>query len=119
MSEHHHHSRHRLQCDAVEKATEAARPFCNPDADPAIIIGLALSHVRYGGHGNRPIPAPVMARLDMLADRGDPTCRMVRNWISRRRTTSSSHASKPPPRRSSDHRLSAEIIAATSLREVL
>ncbi|WP_395515528.1 hypothetical protein [Pseudorhizobium flavum] len=119
MSEHHHHSRHRLACDAVEKAAEAARPICAPDADPAIIIGLALSHVRQGGQGNRSIPAPVMAYLDMLADRGDPTCRMVRHWISRRRATSSSHASKPPQRRCSDHRLSAEIIAATSLHEVL
>lgn len=119
MSELHHHSRHRLACDAVKKATEAARPFCNRDADPAIIIGLALSHVRQGGQGNRSVPAPVMARLDILADRGDPTCRMVRNWISRRRTTLSSHASYPGRRRYADRLVSAKIIAATSLREVL
>ena len=119
MSEHHHHSRHRLTCDAVEKAAEAARPIRTPDADPAIIIGLALNHARQGGQGNRSIPAPVMAHLVMLAERGDPTCRMVRNWISRRRTTLPPHASYPRRRRHADRLVSAEIISATSLPEVL
>jgi hypothetical protein len=122
MSEHHHHLRPRLRGDAINPTTDAADRTCTHAIDPAIIIGLALGHVRQGGQGDqgRPsVPGPVMARLDMLADRGDPACRMVRNWIRGRRTGLRSQVSCPTRHRSSDHPAAAEINSGTIAGEVL
>ncbi|MFN7091287.1 MAG: hypothetical protein ACK4P4_12100 [Allorhizobium sp.] len=119
MSQHKYdHSGHGLPCEAITQTSDVASRSCTHDIDPAIIIGLAVGHARQGGNDSRSIPAPVMARLDALADHGDPTCHLVRNWISGRMN--------PPPetfglmrRRSPDGGVTAEIISAAFPSEVL
>ena len=119
MSErHHYHSGHGLPCDATTQTSDVARRTCTHNIDPAIIIGLALGYARQGGNNSRSIPAPVMARLDALADHGDPTCHLVRDWINGRMN--------PPPEalglmrlRSPDGGVTAEIISAAFPSEVL
>jgi hypothetical protein len=101
MSDHHHSSSPGFRCDA------------------AIVIGLALACVRQGREGSPSVPVPVMTRLDMLADRGDQACRMVRNWIRGRRTGSRPQASGPTRHRSSDYPAAAEINSGTIAGEVL
>lgn len=101
MSEYHHSSSLGFRCDA------------------AIVIGLALACVRQGSEGSPSVPVPVMTRLDMLADRGDPACRMVRNWIRGRRTGSRSRASGPTRHRSTESPIVAEINSGTIAAEVL
>lgn len=101
MSEYHHSSSLGFRCDA------------------AIVIGLALACVRQGSEGSPSVPVPVMTRLDMLADRGDPACRMVRNWIRGRRTGSRSRAIGPMPHRSSGDPATAEINSVATPKEVL
>ncbi|MCF6368136.1 hypothetical protein [Rhizobium halophilum] len=119
MSQHKHdHSGDDLRCDAITQTSDVARRTCTHDIDPAIIIGLALGHARQGGNDSRSIPAPVMARLDALADHGDTTCHLVRNWISGRMN---------PPieafglmrRRSPDGGVTAENTSAAFPSEVL
>jgi len=81
MSEHRHRPSRRFQCHAANDNTDAAGRACSHDTDAAAVIGLALLHARRAGDGSTGIPVPVMTRLDALADRGDPACRMVRKWI--------------------------------------
>ncbi|MBX4923974.1 hypothetical protein HJA76_30645 [Rhizobium bangladeshense] len=101
MSEHHHSSSPGFRCDA------------------AMVIGLALACVRQGSEGSPSVPVPVMAQLDALADRGDPACRMVRNWIRGRRTGSRSRTAGLTRHRSSDYSATAEINSGMIAGEVL
>ena len=121
MSEHyrhHHRSLRDVHCDPADDATPVLSAG-STGIDAAGVIGLALACVRQGSEGNPSVPVPVMAQLDMLADRGDPACRMVRNWIMGRRTRSRSQASDPTRHRSLDHPVAAEINFGTIAGEVL
>jgi hypothetical protein len=51
--------------------------------DPAAAIALAVRFARRARRQGLSIPAPVLALLDVHADRGDPTCRTVRAWLIR------------------------------------
>ncbi|MGO4565900.1 hypothetical protein AB4Z52_12695 [Rhizobium sp. 2YAF20] len=81
MSKHHHRRSLGFRGDAANDNNDVAGRTCVRDTDAAAVIGLALAHARRAGDGSTLIPVPVMARLDALADRGDPACRMVRKWI--------------------------------------
>ncbi|MDX0203829.1 hypothetical protein GOB99_30370 [Sinorhizobium meliloti] len=121
MSEHHH--RHRslrdVHCDAANDNATPVLSAGSTGIDAAGLIGLALAYVRQGREGSPSVPVPVMARLDMLADRGDPTCRMVCNWIRSRRTRSRSKASSLERHHSSCRTDAAEIISPAASQEVL
>ncbi|RVP97128.1 hypothetical protein [Sinorhizobium meliloti] len=123
MSEHHHRHHHRsLRNVHSDPVDDNATPLSSAGVtgiDAAIVIGLALAHGRQSRGGSPSVPVPVMARLDMLADRGDPACRMVRNWIRGRRTGLHSQASGPTRHRSSDYPAAAEINSGTITGEVL
>lgn len=56
-------------------------PFAD---DPATLIGLALGHVRQGDGLTGPVPASIISRLEAHADRGNPACRLLLDWIARR-----------------------------------
>lgn len=47
---------------------------------PAVLIGLALACVRQGPL----VPAPLTAKLSVLADHGDAACRLVLDWLRNR-----------------------------------
>ena len=117
--QHHHRSLRNVHCDPVgDNATPLSRAGAT-GIDAAVVIGLALAHVRQSRGGSPSVPVPVMTRLDMLADRGDPACRMVRNWIRGRRTGSRSRAIGPTRHRSSDDLATAEINSVATPKEVL
>ncbi|MDW9480471.1 hypothetical protein [Sinorhizobium meliloti] len=122
MSEHHQHHHRSLRdvhCDPADDNATSVLSAGSAGIDAAGVIGLALACVRQGSAGNPSIPVPVMAWLDALADRGDPACRMVRNWIRGRRTRPGSRGSGPTRHRSSDCPAAAEINSGTIAGEVL
>ncbi|ANL39278.1 hypothetical protein [Rhizobium phaseoli] len=47
---------------------------------PAVLIGLALACVRQGPL----VPAPLTAKLSVLADHDDAACRLVLDWLRNR-----------------------------------
>ncbi|WP_377295442.1 hypothetical protein [Rhizobium sp. SG2393] len=57
--------------------------------DPAILIGLALAHVRQGKGLTGTVPDVVMSRLQAHADHGNPACRLLLSWLDRYRTGAS------------------------------
>jgi hypothetical protein len=122
MSEHHQHHHRSLRDIHCDPADDAVTPLSSADAtsiDAAGVIGLALACVRQGSEGGPSVPVPVMTRLEMLADQGDPACRMVCNWISGRRTGLRSQVSAPMRHRSLDDPAAAEINSGTIAGEVL
>lgn len=125
MSEHHQHHQHHhrslrdVHCDPADDAVTPLSSAGATGIAAAIVIGLALACVRQGRDGSPSIPVPVMTRLDALADRGDPACRMVRNWIRGRRTRSRSQATSPKRHHSSESPIVAEINSGTTAGEVL
>lgn len=63
-----------------------ADPLLN---DPAILIGLALAHVRQGKGLTGTVPDVVTSRLQAHADHGNPACRLLLSWLDGRRTGAS------------------------------
>ncbi len=57
--------------------------------DPAVLIGLALSHVRQGKGLTGTVPDAVTSRLRDHADHGNPACRLLLSWLNGRRTGAS------------------------------
>jgi hypothetical protein len=55
-----------------------------PQDDPVLIVGLALAFARQGTSDKRAIPAVVLEPLRYLAKSGDPTCRLVLDYLERR-----------------------------------
>jgi hypothetical protein len=55
-----------------------------PQEDTAVVIGLALAHVRQGRDGVRSIPSTLVNRLVASATDGDPACRLVLDWLGAR-----------------------------------
>lgn len=119
MSEHHHRSLRDVHSDPVNGNATPVLSAGATGIDAAIVIGLALAHVRQSKGGSPSIPVPVMTRLEMLADHGDPACRIVRNWIRGRRTVLHSQASGPTRHRSSESPIVAELNSGTIAGEVL
>ncbi|MBX4875434.1 hypothetical protein HJA89_21445 [Rhizobium bangladeshense] len=120
MSEHHQHHHRSLRDVYCDPADDNVTPLSSADAtsiDAAGVIGLALACVRQGSEGSPSVPVPVMARLEMLADHGDPACRMVRNWIRGRRARSRSRAASPKRHGSSERPIVAEINSVATPKE--
>lgn len=52
--------------------------------DPAVVIGLALGHLRTQEGLTGTVPPRVMAHLLVHIDRGDPACEVVMDWLAKR-----------------------------------
>ncbi|OLP45714.1 hypothetical protein [Rhizobium oryziradicis] len=52
--------------------------------DPAVLIGLALGHVRQGEGLTGIVPDIIIDRLRALADHGNPACRLLLDWLAGR-----------------------------------
>lgn len=120
MSEHHQHHHRSLRdvhCDPADDNATSVLSAGSTGIDAASVIGLALGCVRQGREGSPSIPVPVIARLEMLADHGDPACRMVRNWIRGRRARSRSRAASPKRHGSSERPIVAEINSVATPKE--
>ncbi|MBY5340445.1 hypothetical protein E0H35_30605 [Rhizobium leguminosarum bv. viciae] len=52
--------------------------------DPAILIGLALAFVRQGPLLDGHVAEPLMLGLNVLADGGNPACRLLVDWLRSR-----------------------------------
>lgn len=52
--------------------------------DPALAVGLALHFGRTSLRAGLPMPPGVLRRLASHAAAGDPTCRLVRDWLAQR-----------------------------------
>lgn len=115
MSRRIHTAARGIRCEAVDQHANTVRASFTHDNDAAIIIGVALSDARQAT-GAASIPEAVLARLDTLADQGEPTCRMVRDWLERKHPESDrlplAHRSHRP-----QLALSAEFISATATAE--
>ena len=52
--------------------------------DPALLIGLALCHLRKQGGMAVSLPDTIMSRLQDHTAHGDPTCCLLMDWLVRR-----------------------------------
>ena len=76
--------------------------------DPATLIGLALGHVRQGDGPTGPVPASIVSRLEAHADRGDPACRVLIDWLAHRNGDMVAAAGPDPARFKANRRLVRE-----------
>lgn len=85
----------RYRCEAISAHTLSITPPHAPRSllrkpsdpladDPAMLIGLALGHVRRSDGLTGHVPASIISRLGAHADRGNPACRLLLDWITRR-----------------------------------
>lgn len=59
--------------------------LCRPLADdPAVLIGLALGHVRQREGLTGTVPDTIVDRLRAHADHGNPACRLLLDWLAGR-----------------------------------
>lgn len=52
--------------------------------DPALLIGLALGHVRQGDGLTGIVPDTIIDRLQVHVDDGNPACRLLLDWLAGR-----------------------------------
>jgi hypothetical protein len=91
----------RIRCEAIESLSTSLNPTCHrshgavlrypgparhdpPADDPAFLIGLALGHVRQGDGLTGTVPDTVINRLQAQAERGNPACRLLLDWLAHR-----------------------------------
>lgn len=85
----------RYRCDAIRPDTLAIKAVHSQHSllrkpsdpladDPAMLIGLALGHVRRSDGLTGHVPASITSRLQAHADRGNPACRLLLDWVARR-----------------------------------
>ncbi|MGO7053238.1 hypothetical protein ACCT26_12610 [Rhizobium ruizarguesonis] len=116
MSRRTHTAARGIRCEAVDQHADTVRPSVTHDDDAAIIIGFALGYARQAS-GAASIPEAVLARLNTLADQGEPTCRMVRDWLERKHPKSDRLPLAQRSRRAAQLAVSAEIVSATATTE--
>jgi hypothetical protein len=58
--------------------------FASRSDDPALAVGLALHFARTSLRAGLPMPPAVLRRLASHAEAGDPTCRLVQDWLAQR-----------------------------------
>lgn len=69
--------------DALLRTRSAAA--CQETADdPAVLIGLALGHVRTVEGLNGIVPPRLVAHLLAHVEQGDPACRLIVDWLAKR-----------------------------------
>lgn len=68
---------------AILNSSELGRVQMLAD-DPALLIGLALCHLRQQGGMAGTLPDMIMSRLQEHAAHGDPTCCLLIDWLMRR-----------------------------------
>ena len=73
------HRRH----DALLRVRSSAANRGTAD-DPAVLIGLALGHVRTADGLTGAVPPRVIAHLLAHVEQGDPACRLVIDWLAKR-----------------------------------
>nr|CAD6596148.1 hypothetical protein RKHAN_00225 [Rhizobium sp. Khangiran2] len=76
--------------------------------DPATLIGLALGHVRQGDGLTGHVPASILSRLQAHADRGNPACRVLIDWLTHRNRDMVAAARPDPVRLNANRRLVRE-----------
>ena len=107
----------RIRCEAISSST-SPNAICHrphgtvlrypgtgrttmPADDPAFLIGLALGHVRLGDGLTGIVPEMLIGQLQVHADRGNPACRLLLDWLDRRNSDlvalSSPEQVKPSP----------------------
>lgn len=85
----------RYRCEAISADTLSIKAAHSPSSllrkptdpitdDPASLIGQALGHVRQGDGLTGPVPASIISRLEAHADRGNPACRVLIDWLVHR-----------------------------------
>lgn len=76
--------------------------------DPAVLIGMALGHVRQGEGFTGSVPDGITDRLQAHADSGNPACRLLLDWLAGRNRDlvassqpdpAKPHSTKPRPGR--------------------
>jgi hypothetical protein len=90
----------RIRCEAISSAASSnlachrshgtifhypgsglGRPLAD---DPALLIGLALGHVRQGDGLTGIVPDTIIDRLQVHVDDGNPACRLLLDWLAER-----------------------------------
>jgi len=91
----------RIRCEAIKSSSTSLNLACHrshgiilrypgparhdpPADDPAFLIGLALGHVRQGDGLTGTVPDTVNSRLQAQAERGNPACRLMLDWLRNR-----------------------------------
>ena len=64
--------------------TQSTPSVQSPANDPAVVIGIALGHVRTQDGLTGTVPPRVMAHLLAHIERGDPACEVVMDWLAKR-----------------------------------
>jgi hypothetical protein len=81
----HCHSPSGFRCEATHPNHDIAdQPNVALEAagDPATLIGLALSFARQGALFSGKVPSLILERLALHAGHGNPTCRLVLDWLA-------------------------------------
>lgn len=103
----------RIRCEATKSSSTSQNPVCHrshgtvlrypgparhdpPADDPAFLIGLALGHVRQGDGLTGTVPDTVISRLQAQAERGNPACRLMLDWL-RNRNSGLVASARPDP----------------------
>jgi hypothetical protein len=88
-----------FRCEAAGPAIDPAdhaHDVCGSAGDPATLIGLALSFARLGATPSVEVPQLLLDRLAVHARHGNPTCRLVLDFLFRRsRTVAVENAVRP------------------------
>lgn len=109
----------RYRCEAIASVTLSITSFHAPWSllrkptdlladDPAMLIGLALGHVRQGDGLTGHVPASIISRLKVHADRGNPACRVLIDWLAHRNRNMVTAATSYPVRLKANRRLVRE-----------
>lgn len=70
--------------EAADPHRDDGWPLGSGLADPAVVVGLVLHHLKQGGRRGLPIPRPLRAALDHHVAAGNATAQLVRDWLSTR-----------------------------------
>ena len=73
---------HRSHSTLLRARSAAAKP--RTADDPAVLIGLALGHVRTAEGLTGIVPPRLIAHLLAHVEQGDPACRLVIDWLAKR-----------------------------------
>ena len=109
----------RYRCEALASDTQSITSSHGPWSllrqstdhladDPATLIGLALGHVRQGDGLTGPVPSSILSRLEAHADRGNPACRVLIDWLAHRNRHMAAAARPDPVRQHPNRRLVRE-----------
>ena len=92
----------------------AGRRRCVCQDDTALVVGLALAFTRQGHGAAAAVPLMLLERLSYHAWSGDPTCRLVLDWLTEKANERHDLAVSRDHHAFAHHAGHAEIVSASA-----